>query len=209
MPVCDGCGASYDNSFKFCPHCGRVKPEPTKIIIEHVIQESDRLSRKDVIAILSGNGAYKLKLVSKNWLGDESYDPVFRANLAGANLSGLDLSGLDLSGVKFKGANFEEANLSNTNMRNALVSCSNLTRAIIREADLSETNFIESVLIGADLSKSELSGTVFNDANLTGANLSDTYFVDTRPRFGNAVVEQMQISQVRNMSKNWLNKLFG
>jgi uncharacterized protein YjbI with pentapeptide repeats len=209
MPLCDGCGASYENSFKFCPHCGRAKTEPQKIIVEHVIQESDRLSRKDVIAILSGNGVYKQKLVSKNWVGDETYAPVFRANLAGVDLSGLDLSGLNLSGVNFKGANFEEANLSGANMRNALVSCANLKRAIIREANLSDTNFIESVLIGADLSQSELSGTIFNGANLTSANLSDTYFVDTRPRFGNALVEQVQISQVRNMSKNWLNKIFG
>lgn len=27
MPVCEGCGVSYEDQFKFCPHCGRVKPE--------------------------------------------------------------------------------------------------------------------------------------------------------------------------------------
>lgn len=27
MPFCQGCGASYDDTFKFCPHCGRAKPE--------------------------------------------------------------------------------------------------------------------------------------------------------------------------------------
>ena len=34
MPVCVGCGSSYDNEFGFCPYCGRVKPEPTRIQIE-------------------------------------------------------------------------------------------------------------------------------------------------------------------------------
>ena len=28
MCTCTGCGASYDESFKFRPHCGRAKPEP-------------------------------------------------------------------------------------------------------------------------------------------------------------------------------------
>lgn len=31
MPLCQGCGASYDDNFKFCPHCGRAKPEPQSI----------------------------------------------------------------------------------------------------------------------------------------------------------------------------------
>ncbi len=31
MPLCQGCGASYDDAFKFCPHCGRAKPEPELI----------------------------------------------------------------------------------------------------------------------------------------------------------------------------------
>jgi hypothetical protein len=31
MPVCQGCGGSYDDQFKFCPYCGRSKPEPTTI----------------------------------------------------------------------------------------------------------------------------------------------------------------------------------
>jgi hypothetical protein len=31
MPLCQGCGASYDDNFKFCPHCGRAKPEPEAI----------------------------------------------------------------------------------------------------------------------------------------------------------------------------------
>ncbi len=34
MPVCEGCGSSFDDGFKFCPQCGRVKPEAKKINIE-------------------------------------------------------------------------------------------------------------------------------------------------------------------------------
>ena len=33
MPLCEGCGGSYDDKFKFCPHCGRAKPEPVTINI--------------------------------------------------------------------------------------------------------------------------------------------------------------------------------
>lgn len=33
MPKCVGCGASYDDTFKFCPHCGRVKREPEAITL--------------------------------------------------------------------------------------------------------------------------------------------------------------------------------
>jgi len=31
MSLCQGCGASYDDAFKFCPHCGRAKSEPQSI----------------------------------------------------------------------------------------------------------------------------------------------------------------------------------
>ena len=34
MPVCQGCGGSYDNDFKFCPYCARPKPEPTTINVK-------------------------------------------------------------------------------------------------------------------------------------------------------------------------------
>jgi hypothetical protein len=34
MPICKGCGSSYDGSFKFCPHCGRAKPEPEELKIK-------------------------------------------------------------------------------------------------------------------------------------------------------------------------------
>lgn len=31
MSTCAACGACYDDTFKFCPHCGRAKPEPESI----------------------------------------------------------------------------------------------------------------------------------------------------------------------------------
>lgn len=34
MPLCEGCGSSFEDTFKFCPFCGRAKPEPKKINIE-------------------------------------------------------------------------------------------------------------------------------------------------------------------------------
>ena len=42
MPVCEGCGYSYDDSFKFCPQCGRVKPEPKDIKVMLSDDSSDR-----------------------------------------------------------------------------------------------------------------------------------------------------------------------
>jgi hypothetical protein len=33
MPLCQGCGASYDDNYKFCPHCGLAKPEPEAITL--------------------------------------------------------------------------------------------------------------------------------------------------------------------------------
>lgn len=34
MPVCEGCGGSYEEAFNFCPYCGRAKPEPPKAKLE-------------------------------------------------------------------------------------------------------------------------------------------------------------------------------
>lgn len=31
MPVCSGCGASFEDTFQFCPHCGRSRPKPQEI----------------------------------------------------------------------------------------------------------------------------------------------------------------------------------
>ena len=36
MPVCVGCGSSYSDDFRFCPHCGRAKPEPARVQVEVV-----------------------------------------------------------------------------------------------------------------------------------------------------------------------------
>lgn len=33
MPLCEGCGGNYDDKFKFCPHCGRARPDPITINI--------------------------------------------------------------------------------------------------------------------------------------------------------------------------------
>lgn len=39
MPVCQGCDVSFDESFAFCPYCGRAKPEPPKINMEVVLKQ--------------------------------------------------------------------------------------------------------------------------------------------------------------------------
>jgi len=42
MPVCKGCGGSYDDKFKFCPYCGRSTPEPESLKVEIKVSSSDR-----------------------------------------------------------------------------------------------------------------------------------------------------------------------
>ncbi len=36
MPLCAGCGSSYSDDFRFCPHCGRAQPEPARVRVEVV-----------------------------------------------------------------------------------------------------------------------------------------------------------------------------
>lgn len=42
MPVCKGCGGSYDNNFQFCPHCGRAKPESEEIKIQVSVSSAEK-----------------------------------------------------------------------------------------------------------------------------------------------------------------------
>lgn len=42
MPVCKGCGGSFDDGFKFCPYCGRAKPESEAIMIEINVSSDDK-----------------------------------------------------------------------------------------------------------------------------------------------------------------------
>lgn len=42
MPVCKGCGGSFDDSFRFCPYCGQAKPEPDVIKVEVSVSSDDK-----------------------------------------------------------------------------------------------------------------------------------------------------------------------
>lgn len=42
MPNCKGCGGSYDDNFKFCPYCGRAKPEPEAVKIQVSVSSIDK-----------------------------------------------------------------------------------------------------------------------------------------------------------------------
>ena len=41
MSLCDSCGGSYDDKFKFCPYCGKAKIEPIDININVNVSSSD------------------------------------------------------------------------------------------------------------------------------------------------------------------------
>jgi hypothetical protein len=38
MPLCQSCNRSYDDDFKFCPHCGKTNSDPATLII-HVTSD--------------------------------------------------------------------------------------------------------------------------------------------------------------------------
>jgi hypothetical protein len=42
MPVCKGCGASYDDKHEFCSYCGRAKPEPESAKVQVSISFQDK-----------------------------------------------------------------------------------------------------------------------------------------------------------------------
>ena len=42
MPLCEGCGSSYEDQFHFCPYCGRSKPKPNELVIS--IQDGSSLA---------------------------------------------------------------------------------------------------------------------------------------------------------------------
>ncbi|MBU1683783.1 hypothetical protein KJ742_07640 [Patescibacteria group bacterium] len=41
MPICEGCGGSFDENFKFCPYCGRAKPALTPLEVNLNISLKD------------------------------------------------------------------------------------------------------------------------------------------------------------------------
>lgn len=62
MPLCDGCGSSYDDSFSFCPHCGRAKPKPATL---HVIIESTPANLEFAEMHLAYTGKHEQQLPDK------------------------------------------------------------------------------------------------------------------------------------------------
>jgi len=52
MPVCKGCGGSYDNNFQFCPHCGRAKPEQESLKVQVSVSLQDKW---EICKIYMGN----------------------------------------------------------------------------------------------------------------------------------------------------------
>jgi len=69
MPVCDGCGGSFDSEYKFCPYCGRSKPESPKLEVNvKVSEEAGRFTcpschRADKAQKVSGILASQTRLV--------------------------------------------------------------------------------------------------------------------------------------------------
>jgi hypothetical protein len=60
MPVCKGCGGSYDNEFKFCPYCGRAKPESDPLKIQVNVTSNDRWETCKIDFVVVENGTKKI-----------------------------------------------------------------------------------------------------------------------------------------------------
>jgi hypothetical protein len=45
MPVCEGCGSSYDDNCKLCPNCGRSNPKQEPVPVRRQICYLDKRSR--------------------------------------------------------------------------------------------------------------------------------------------------------------------
>ena len=78
MPVCEGCGGSYDNQFGFCPYCGRAKPEPDTLNVN--------VTSDDVWETCEIELAYTVEKPSgglDKWLGTSRYVWRFQATAIG------------------------------------------------------------------------------------------------------------------------------
>jgi hypothetical protein len=103
MPVCQGCGGSYDDGFKFCPYCGRAKPEPEviKVLVSVLSQENWEICKIRIAIhnLLSGQNhpylEYTLSAIALSpngrYLAGES--PLFRFYLTNTPYEKMDYSG--------------------------------------------------------------------------------------------------------------------
>jgi len=66
MAICEGCGGSFDSSFKFCPNCGRAKKEPDSLRIDINVNEQNWETCEIKYMIVKGPGIFsapKIKFV--------------------------------------------------------------------------------------------------------------------------------------------------
>ena len=98
MPVCEGCGASYENSFKFCPHCGRSKPE-SALIVEDVNQVKGAVERTNAeLEIARLRQEIKELESARSSRSSENYFGMGAAGAAGVALS-FGFFGSDVNGI--------------------------------------------------------------------------------------------------------------
>lgn len=154
--ICEGCGYSFEDSFNFCPACGRAAPKNEHNINVNVILP-DKLSRIDLIKMLALNKKHGLK---PNGSGSQRIH--YKLELTGTDLSGLDLSKMDLSYINFKNVNLSNANLAYTTVENSHFS----------HCDLINTNFSKSEFYAFNADDFYM----FFKCNLHKANFRQSYF---------------------------------
>jgi uncharacterized protein YjbI with pentapeptide repeats len=112
-------------------------------------------------------------------------------NLDDAHLSGVALFGGNLSGMELGGADLSRAYLPGASLNRAFLVNANLSKAALAGADLRNTN-----LNGADLSGAYL-GSAF------------VYGGENGIRFGGADVRGVDLSQVRGLTQEQVDKAIG
>src|SRR5690606_13626358 len=93
MPVCEMCTASYDDAFKFCPYCGRARPEPEVAYIDVRVTEA-----------AYEEATLEIELIEKRLLSEKPFD--WRPNIlrkalgdAGRNWQEIGIYRLTLNAI--------------------------------------------------------------------------------------------------------------
>lgn len=108
MPICEGCGSSYDDTLKFCPYCGRRKPEPESVLIQVEVSDRDKWEtceiqrhpyREHMRVSDSGGSAYEEGYLYARALGPEG---MYRAGISPIYLlKAVTTTRLGVPGAKF------------------------------------------------------------------------------------------------------------
>lgn len=71
MAICEGCGASHSDNYKFCPYCGRLKSEPTVVSEQSTV---DPRNYEEATLRLRFTVEKQVLLSTKGWFGPSTLE---------------------------------------------------------------------------------------------------------------------------------------